>query len=344
MSLDVDALLQPMTVDQPCGDNLEYDPAFQELERTAAGKPETQFSEAEPPDWRQVRNKALEVLKRSRDLRILTYLAQSSLHLSQWDEFRDSLYLMQGLLTQHWEAVHPQLDPDDGDPTFRVNAVMELCHPDSILDTLRNAPLVSSRLVGQFSLRDVEITQGKLQVNLPEDQQPKLAEITAAFMDVEIDVLQTTASALSEATECSIGIERVMTEQLGASQAPDLSALAHELRNAHSVVAEQLAARGVNVVTEDESSEDITAEGAVSGGGSAAAAPISGEINSREDVKRMLDKICAYYSRAEPSSPVPILLHRAKRLVAMDFMDILKDVAPDALGPVETLRGKTEDE
>jgi type VI secretion system protein ImpA len=343
MSFDVDALLQPITADRPCGDNLEYDPAFQELERTAAGKPETQFSEAEPPDWRQVRNKALEVLKRSRDLRILTYLAQSSLHLGHWDEFRDSLHLMQALLTQHWGAVHPQLDPDDGDPTFRVNAVVELCHPDSILDTLRNAPLVSSRLVGQFSLRDVEITQGKLQVNLPEDQQPKLAEITAAFMDVEIDVLQTTASALSEATDYSIGIERVMTEQLGASQAPDLSALVHELRNAHSVVAEQLAARGVNVVIEDES-EATTAEGTVSSGGTAAAAPISGEINSREDVKRMLDKICAYYNRAEPSSPVPILLHRAKRLVAMDFMDILKDVAPDALGPVEKLRGKTEDE
>ncbi len=340
MSLDVAALLQPVTADLPCGDNLEYDPLFQELERTAVGKPETQFSEAEPPDWRQVRNKALEVLKRSRDLRILTYIAQSSLHLGLWDEFRDSLHLMQTLLTEHWQAVHPQLDPDDGDPTFRVNAVVELCHPDSILDTLRNAPLVSSRLIGQFSLRDIEIAQGKLQVNLPADQQPKLAEITAAFTEADIETLQTTASALSEATEYSIGIERVMTEQLGASQAPDLSALTHELRSAHAVVAEQLSARGVNVVTEDESETTTTAEP----GASAARAPISGEINSREDVKRMLDKICAYYSREEPSSPVPILLNRAKRLVAMDFMDILKDIAPDALGPVEKLRGKTEDE
>ncbi len=341
MSLDVDALLQPIAADLPCGDNLEYDPAFQELERTAVGKPETQFSEAEPPDWRQVRNQAMEVLKRSRDLRAITYLTESSLRLGNWEEFRNCLHLMQQLLEKYWDFVHPQLDPDDGDPTFRVNAVLALCHPAGILDTLRNAPLVSSRLVGQFSLRDIEIAQGKLQIHLPDDQQPKLAEITAAFMDVEIDALQNTANALSEAAEHSIGIERVMTEQLGASQAPDLSALTHELHNAHSIIAEQLTARGVNVVAEE--SEAVPPEGTGSGDGTAAA-PISGAINSREDVKLMLDKICAYYVRAEPSSPVPILLHRAKRLVAMDFMDILKDVAPDALGPGEKLRGKTEDE
>lgn len=43
---------------------------------------------------------------------------------------------------------------------------------------------------------------------------------------------------------------------------------------------------------------------------------------------RMLDKICDYFERYEPSSPVPFLLKRAKKLVTKDFMAILNDLAP----------------
>lgn len=353
MSIDVDALLQPVSADQPCGNNLEYDPLFQELERVAAGKPETQFSDAEPPDWRQVRAKAVELLGRSRDLRALAYLADSSLNLGNWEDFRDCLKLMEGLLEQYWEHVYPQLDPDDGDPTFRVNAVAELAPPggaqslQGMIFALRNAPLISSRMVGQFSLRDIEIAQGKLQINLPDDEQPKLAAVNAAFMDVDIETLQATATALGEAAEHCVRVETILTEQLGAGQAPDLSAMPKELRHAHAILTEQLAARGVQTVTSESEATTAAEPGspdATPGAGGGAAPPITGEVNSRDDVIRMLDKICAYYSRHEPSSPVPILLNRAKRLVSKEFMDILRDIAPDALGPVENLRGQSEAE
>lgn len=58
---------------------------------------------------------------------------------------------------------------------------------------------------------------------------------------------------------------------------------------------------------------------------------MSGEIKNNEDVIRMLDKICDYYAKYEPSSPLPLLLQRAKRLVRKDFLEILKDIAPDGL-------------
>ncbi len=54
-----------------------------------------------------------------------------------------------------------------------------------------------------------------------------------------------------------------------------------------------------------------------------------------------LDQICAYYERFEPSSPIPLLLRRARRLVAGSFEDIVKDLLPDAVGTVESLRGKS---
>ena len=67
-------------------------------------------------------------------------------------------------------------------------------------------------------------------------------------------------------------------------------------------------------------------------------------IESREDVIRTLDQICAYYKRHEPSSPLPILINRAKRLVAKDFIDIIKNLMPDAVGQAEMLKGPMDEE
>jgi len=50
---------------------------------------------------------------------------------------------------------------------------------------------------------------------------------------------------------------------------------------------------------------------------------------------RMLDKIYDYYARHEPSSPIPLLLRRARRSLVKDFMDIMQDLAPDALTQIK---------
>jgi type VI secretion system protein ImpA len=57
-------------------------------------------------------------------------------------------------------------------------------------------------------------------------------------------------------------------------------------------------------------------------------------------VVHLLDQICDYYERVEPSSPLPLLLCRCKRLVSANFMDIIRDLAPGGVPQVETLRGK----
>ncbi len=65
----------------------------------------------------------------------------------------------------------------------------------------------------------------------------------------------------------------------------------------------------------------------------------TGELRSRDDVIRTLDRVCAYFRAHEPSSPVPLLLERAKHLVSKDFMEIVRNLAPDGVGQVETIRG-----
>ncbi|MEM9047061.1 MAG: hypothetical protein AAGC81_20475, partial [Pseudomonadota bacterium] len=64
-----------------------------------------------------------------------------------------------------------------------------------------------------------------------------------------------------------------------------------------------------------------------------------GTIAGRKDVLTALDRICDYYAKNEPSSPVPLILKRAHRLVMADFEAILQDLAPGGLDQLRTVAG-----
>ncbi len=339
--MDVNKLLQEISADAPCGEDLEYDPKFLEMQEAAKGKAEQQMGDevvaGTPPDWKTVRRAALELFARTRDLRVAVYMTRGSLAVDGLGSLADHLQLIHGLLDKFWDDVHPKLDPeDDNDPTMRVNVVASLCG-DEVLRNVREAPLVESKVLGRFSLRDVDIAQGKTPAPPQKDGDPPppdMSQIDAAFLDCDLDGLQSTAASVDRAVEHAAAIEKTLTDKVGAAQAADLSALPNLLRQAQSLLAENLQRRGVAAAGPGA---PAGAPGAP--GGAAGPQPIQGEIQSREDVIRMLDKACDYFARNEPSSPVPLLLKRAKRLVSKDFMEIIKDLAPEGVKPIEKISG-----
>ncbi len=345
-AIEVEALLTELAGGEPCGENLEYDPVFVALERDIQGKPESQYGDtviaAEPPDWKGIKKAALDLSGRTRDLRVAMYLVRALLNVDGVDGFADALAVTDGLLEKYWDGVHPQLDPDDdNDPTLRVNCISTLCSSDTIVREFREAALVASRVHGRFSLRDIEVASGEVPPG-KDGVKPDPAAIEAAFMDIDLAQLQATGEKLGRAAELVEHIESVLTKKVGAKRAPDLSALTRQIGHACSAINDRLVRRGVTAATDEA---PAAAEGVVAADGARpAAAPISGAIASRGDVIRMLDKICEYYARSEPSSPVPILLDRAKRLVPLSFMDIMKDLAPGGLEQIATIRGRSDEE
>jgi type VI secretion system protein ImpA len=336
-TIDVNGLLTEVTPDQPCGDNLEYDPAFSELERAARGKEEQSLGDAsvaaEPPDWRDVRNRSTELLERTRDLRVTIYLIRSLLNTDGLVGFADGIALLRGLLERYWECVHPQLDPeDDNDPTFRMNTLVTLCDRDATLMSLQEAALVSSRAMGRYGLRHVHIARGEVPTPSGEDAAvADMASIDGAFMDADLDELQATADAITRCSGDLAAIDSILMEQVGSAQAPNLDDLTAMLKSMQTIMSEQLARRGVGEAPE------------AAGDQPAAIQSVSGEINSREDAIRMMEKISDYFQRHEPSSPVPMMMQRSKRLVSMSFMEILKELAPDGVSQASSVGGISKD-
>lgn len=330
--IEIETLLSDIAADMPCGEDLEYDPLFAEMEKLAQETPERQYGDtiipAEPPDWRGVKKAALSLLERTRDLRVAVYLARALLQSDGFPGFTEGLALVEGLIERYWDGVYPLLDPDDdNDPTLRINTIVALCDSETTLRDLRETPLVSSRTLGRFSLRDVQVATGVLTPVAGDDEElPTQSRLDAAFQDADLEVLQATTEAVADARDRVERIEAALTDLVGVTQAPDMSDLTGVLKEVRQVLTEQLQRRGVSATGETEGqgeSEDGAASGAATG-----QRLVVGDIASREDVIRMLDKICDYFSRYEPSSPVPFLLKRAKNLVTKDFMEIMLDLAP----------------
>jgi type VI secretion system protein ImpA len=62
----------------------------------------------------------------------------------------------------------------------------------------------------------------------------------------------------------------------------------------------------------------------------AAAATVTDPIivPSRSQALALLEEVGAFYRAAEPSSPVPYLVDRAKELAQRDFLSLLRDMLP----------------
>ena len=329
-AIDVEKLLQEVSPDLPCGEYLEDESAFRELLEAAKPRADQQMGEAvvegHEPNWKDVRDRAVDLLSRTKDLRVGTELANALVHTDGLPGLGESLVLINGLLERHWEGLHPQLDPEDGnDPMERMNILAALSDPNNMVRSVRQAPLVEARPLGSFSLRDIEVATGKL-TPAGNGTPPDMAVIDAAFQACELEKLQGTARALDLSIEQIQGMDGIVAGKIEAGQAPDLDPLREALKGAQQIVSEQLGRRGAQ-------------EGEVPAGAASAGAGLPAAVNTREDVIRALDKACDYFARHEPSSPVPLLLRRAKRLMSKDFMEIMQDLAPEGVKQARTITG-----
>jgi type VI secretion system protein ImpA len=334
----VEELLAPAPGEAPAGANLEYTREFAELERIAAGKPERQIGAsvvaAEEPDWQAVIAQSNALLLSTKDLRVANHWLRASLRVNGFAGLAEGLRLFSGLVDRYWPDLHPPLEAeDDNDPTFRVNAMAALTHRD-VLQAIRAAPLLQVKGFGAVSLRDIEAATA------PPGQPPSAAEATMEAI-FEHAPLADLASASSVAEQCTESA-RVLAEKWASrleGAGPDFTEFRRVLAHASNTLKERLQRR--QPMQNGTSAE----QDGVGASAPSAGAPsfVRGDIRSRDDVVRALEGICAYYARHEPSSPVPLLLERCKRLVTMSFLDIVKDMLPEGSSTIQTIVGKPKD-
>jgi type VI secretion system protein ImpA len=336
------ALREPISQEQPCGVNLEDTAVLSALDalrlfgqaRSPEAPPdddggEKELSKARPPlEWDRIKSDSLDGLSKSKDLRLLAYLGTALLRTDGLPAYSHTLTTASEWLEQYWPQVYPALEED---AIARRNALNCFADPMAVIDRIWRLPLVSSRQHGRFSLRDIEIARGQAAPGVMEAK-PDEAAIQSAFGEMPLEELTTLEASVTGAVAALNAIDGKMRSEGGPEVAPDFGPLLTQFAKLNRVCKEQLAIR-----------MPAGADGSPSEGAAGQAGFTGGAINSRQDAVRALDAVADYFRRSEPSSPIPLFVERAKRLVAKDFLEVLADIAPDAL-PVARSAGGLKDE
>lgn len=343
---DLSQHAQPIDDQQPCGLDLEYDGSFLALSQAAAGKPEQQFGDtviaAVEPDWRVVERLASELLNRSKDLRVAAWLTEAATRLHGVPGFAAGVQLINLLCEKYWDEVHPRLIIDgDDDPYLRIGALASLSSSGgSYAD---GSPIMRA-------LRDALLTNRALPVKIRDVEMAATHDATATYSDVQIVSILT--DAIAEGSQPVLAFEtavesiaalsaRVETRMAGREQ-PDFSALKGLMKAVSHAIGRAKSPNG-DLPIDDFAS--ASGEGGDSQPTAARGGAAVGEIRSREDVRRALQRACAYLEQHEPSNPAALFARRAERLLGMDFMSLVKELTPDSMHHIQMLTGaKSPDE
>ncbi|MBM0106734.1 type VI secretion system protein TssA [Steroidobacter sp. S1-65] len=324
-------LLQPISAENPCGADLEDTQLLASFDAYRLFGQSAPLSEE--TDWREIRDRALEAIETSKDFRLLAHVSSALLRAEGLAGFVDTLKVASHWL-ETWPAeVFPRVDED---AILRRNALNGFADRMAIVDGLRRAPLLVHRQLGPLSIRDIEIATNQIAPVEGEAASIDATQLVAHLSTTEVEELNALSAQLNDAIQSLTSIEDAMRSAGGVQAAPDFGNLTSPLKRTLKLVTEHLSTRApASIAASEAQSEDASAGGVASGTVGVAV----GGIRSREDATRALDAVADFFRTNEPSSPVPLLIERAKRLVGKDFLAMLEELAPDALDQAKAASG-----
>ncbi len=345
--LDFESLLKPIPGDRPSGEDLKWDPVYEQIRK--ARKPdgdkkgledgETQIN---PPEWNVVIDLAEDALThRTKDLMLAAYLTEALINQHGSAGFRDGLHLLNGLLDKFWDSVYPRI-PEGGDLGPRL-APMLWC---ADVDRGGRFPLLIRDVVGlipgpakvvfscnyQQACFPVKGANEKEEAfaNRKRDGEERFKLFDAAKKDVTREVVQ---NAVDDLTDALQGVSRLndILQLRFKLQAPFINPLSESVETCLSIVKKILDERFPSVGAAPTPGSETNP-----GHGAPAETPVAaGAIRSREDAFNRLAEVANFLQKVEPHSPVSYLLQRALKWGRMPFHELLEELLKDA-----TVRGQ----
>jgi type VI secretion system protein ImpA len=328
MGRELETLIEPVSADAPCGVDLE------DTQLLAGFDAYRLFGNGTPlpadTDWREIRDKSQAALADSHDLRLLAHLAAALVRIDGLITFSQVITVADRWLGGNWDQVFPRIDED---AVLRKNALNSFADRMAIVDAVRRTPVVSHRQLGSFCLRDVELAHGQVTPTESDAKAPNLAQIEATLTGTPPAELAALSAALQSAMGSLRNMVATMQTRSGFESAPDFDPLLRPLSRIDKLLTDHIPGAAAN-----EPAASLNEEVPAMSTGSVT------DIKSRRDAIRALDAVSAFFRAHEPSSPVPLFIERAKRLVSKTFLEVLEDIAPDGVSQAKLVGGIKNDE
>ncbi|MDQ2065688.1 type VI secretion system ImpA family N-terminal domain-containing protein [Xinfangfangia sp. CPCC 101601] len=318
-------------------------------------------------DWSALEDEVTALAQTGRDLRLLVVLTRLWTNQHGLAGVASGLNLIAQTLEAHWPTLHPNLRPSPSPREAalrRINALHQLENPDGgVLGDLEFVTLLSPRGLGPMTGGDLAaaaLNRSAFLVEAPKGLGEKeLADLAVAHEARLNRVTAGCRATAAERPEEMAALRQSLADAQAALAAVEAALAPHVTENDMAVRFEALSkflariGQALDATAAPQAAASPAASPAeeplaMSLAPSAAApapapAGLPGQVNSRRDVERMLDLIIDFYERTEPSSPLPHLARRMRKMVAMNFMQLMEEIAPSGLKEFRSVAGVFED-
>ena len=358
-TVDIDAILKPISGDKPCGIDPRDGVSFELLKE--ARREEDVASqgdwkrEVKVADWPKAIQLATKILStEGKELQVAAWLAEGLVRKHGSAGLRDGLRILRGMHEQYWDSFYPSIE--DGDLEFRGGRLEAL---NKILPiAILNMPLIHPPGGTAYSywqykesqevenLRRGAATDGERKRQLTEAlEEGKLEgeQFEKAVATTPLSHCSTILENLNQSWEEFEQFERILDEKY-RPEAPSLRVIKEAISDCRSLMNGIVRKKG-GVGAPTVSQPDIAPR-------EAAMAPVVQMTASgsgimpvdRADALRRLGAVAEFFRRTEPHSPVAYLVQRAARWGEMPLEEWLQEVikSDDVLGNVRETLGLTQ--
>lgn len=345
--IDLDALLQPVSDENPSGESLRYSGLYDEISEARRADVDVNQgewqTELKVADHRTVVSLAIPALTdKSKDLQIAVWLAEALIKLNGFAGLRDSLKLISGLQENFWETLHPEID--EGDMEGRANAIAWLDTQGATV--VRTCAITSGPGYGYTDWQDAK------RFDFPENLEMLDSEAQEKYADLKQQAetenritsdkwkaaVNQTRRSFCEQTNYTIDecwaafgeLNRVIEEKYDRNQMPGLSGLQKALDDVHTQAKKLLERKRAEEPDENDTYDEGSSEaGTANGEGEIVSGGSGGPVRSRPEALKRLGEIAMFFQRTEPHSPVAYLVQRAVKWGNMPLETWLQDVIKD---------------
>ena len=375
--MEIAAFLASLDPSSPSGTDLRNDARFHAIENRleAASRParlrlvEQGGTGGVELDWAEMLDEAATLAASGRDLRLLVIVARLLTNEQGLAGLAIGLQLLADTVAQYWDNLHPALREAASKREAalrRNNALYQLENPDGgALGDLEFVTLMTPRGLGAVTGGDLAagaVSRSAFSVEAPKGLGEKeLAELIgkheARLNRVSVACRATAAEQpeVMAALKAGVAASRAALTALEAALAPhvtenDVAVRVDTLGKFLARIGQTLDAAGDSAAAPQTAAFQTEAQAmpadpapARASNGAAPAAAIPGQINTRRDVERCLDLVIDFYERTEPSSPIPHLARRMRKMVPMNFMQLMEEIAPSGLKEFRGVAGVFDD-
>ena len=290
MAIDIDALIAPVTDDNPAGPDLSYDAARQDIESAFEKSVSNDDADGDDVDWKQTISKILGQAEQTRDAWLAVYLMRAGAKAGQLETVEDGATLLARLFETQWDTVHPQLE--DYGYQGRKGPCESLTRIGEFLNPLRNVILLQHQRLGTYSGADFE------RFRVRGDSEDGYGMFRALLQETSDDVLSEIVARLNGIADAVRRADTVLTMNADGDTGTNFQTTYDCIGEIARSVASCLRTPSADVANAIEGVDEGAGN---SGSGNAAGANFGGTVNSRDRKSTRLNSSHSTLSRM-PSS------------------------------------------